>query len=159
MKKILMIAVMMIGALSASAEDGKLTFGVDGNLGISSDSRFGIGVRAQYLLTENFRAEAKGIYYPKKYEVTQWNALGSLEYLIPVADKTNVYPIVGAGVMLCSGSVLDNFSYFTYHGGVGAEYNLTDKFKIDCSLLYQGGKKDDYKADWLLLSLGVAYRF
>ena len=154
-----MIAVMMISALSASAGDGKLTFGVDGNFGLNKDSRIGIGIKAQYMLTEKFRAEAKGIYYPKKYEVSQWNALGSIEYLIPAAEKINVYPIVGAGIMLCSASALDNFSYLTYHGGIGAEYNVTDRFKFDCSILYQGGKKDDYKADWALISIGAAYRF
>lgn len=102
MKKIMMIAAMMVAALTASAQNeaGKMAVGVQANYGLHKDYKnFGVGAKFQYNLTEEFRLEAAGNYFFKKDYVSMWDGNVNVQYVIPIADKLNVYPFVGATVL------------------------------------------------------------
>lgn len=167
MKKFLMIAAMMLMSMGTFAQ-GQMAIGVDGDLAFKSgNTRFGAGVKFQYEFVESFRAEANFKYYPKKDYNTSWNANLNLEYLIPVMEGFNVYPIVGAGIF---GTSLDlsilghdessSTTAFVFHGGAGAEYFVAENVKLYLDFIYQYGKKDGVKVvDNPLVSVGVAYAF
>lgn len=168
MKKILMVAAMMLMSIGAFAQEaGQMAAGIDAGLAFKSgETRFGIGAKFQYTFVENFRGEAFFKYYPKKDYNTCWNAGLNLQYVIPVVEKFNVYPIVGAGIF---GSKIDLSDFgggsssetvFEFHGGAGAEFLLSDAMKIYADFIYQYGKKDGVKmVDNPLISVGVAFSF
>ena len=164
MKKLMMIAAMMLMSMGAFAQEaGRMAIGLDANYGIKKDaSRLGAGAKFQYSITDDFRAEAKFIYYPKKDFSTIWNAMVNVQYVIPCAEKLYAYPLVGIG--FCGESV-DILGYsasetlFEFHGGAGIEYFLSDNVKLNFDAIYQYGKKGESKLEWPVLSLGVAYVF
>lgn len=160
MKKFLMIAAMMLMSVGAFAQ-GKFAIGADFNYLIDSDaSRMAPGVKLQYEFVESFRAEANFKYYLKKNFVSWWNADLNLQYVIPVADNFNVYPMVGAGVLGSVPEHGDGTTAFVFGGGAGAEYFLTENVKLYFDAIYQYGKKDGWKVvDNPILSLGIAYAF
>ncbi|MBQ8456921.1 MAG: porin family protein [Prevotella sp.] len=164
MKKLMMIAAMMLMSVGAFAQEaGKMAIGVDANYGIKKDaSRLGAGAKFQYSITDDFRAEAKFIYYPKKDYSTVWNGMVNVQYLIPCAENLYVYPQVGVGLMGESVDILGHSvseTLFEFHGGAGIEYFVSDNIKLNFDAIYQYGKKNDVKFDWPLLSLGIAYVF
>lgn len=160
MKKLMMIAAMMLMSVGAFAQ-GKFAIGADFNYLIDSDaSRMAPGVKLQYEFVESFRAEANFKYYLKKDFVTFWNAGLNLQYVIPVAEGFNVYPMVGAGVFGATSEGHDGTTTFEFGGGAGAEYFLTENVKLYFDAVYQYGKKDGVKMiDNPILSLGIAYAF
>lgn len=109
-----MIACMMLmsTAMFAQNEAGKMAIGVQGSYGLHKDYKnFGAGIKFQYNITEAFRGEAAGNYFFKKDNVSMWDANINFHYLIPIGDKLNVYPIVGAtlvGVKLDVGDAIDS---------------------------------------------------
>ena len=175
MKKLMMIAVMMLMSMGAFAQ-GKFAIGVDGNMAFKSgETRFGPGVKFQYEFVESFRAELGFKYYPKKNLNTGWNANLNLQYVIPVGGGFNVYPIVGAGAFGMSyddeyeiyidghhhsEDVSTSTTAFVFGGGAGAEYFIGENVKLYLDFIYQYGKKDGVKmVDNPLLTVGIAYAF
>jgi len=172
MKKFLMIAAMMLMSMGAFAQ-GQFAIGLDGNMAFKSgETRFGVGAKFQYEFVESFRAEANFKYYPKKDFNTSWNANLNLEYVIPVLEGFNVYPIVGAGMFGMSwdysdlhtsyfdGGDSESTTAFVFHGGAGAEYFVAENIKLYLDFIYQYGKKDGMAiVDNPLVSVGVAYAF
>lgn len=163
-----MIAAMMVAVLSANAQEaGQMAIGVDGNMAFKSgNTRFAAGAKFQYSITDNFRLEAGFKYYPKKDYNTVWNAGLNLQYVIPVLDGFNVYPILNAGVLGQSidesdfGHGSESTTAFVYGGGGGAEYFVGQNVKLYLDFIYQYGKKDGYAvADNPLLTVGIAYAF
>ncbi len=126
MKKFFMIACMMLmsTAMFAQNEAGKMAIGVQGSYGLHKDYKnFGAGIKFQYNITEAFRGEAAGNYFFKKDYVSMWDANINFHYLIPIGDKLNVYPIVGAtlvGVKLDVGGAgfSGSFNDFLIQNGV-----------------------------------------
>ena len=162
MKKLMMIAALMLMSIGAFAQEaGKMFLGADANMIFrDGENRFAVGAKFQYNFTENIRGEAAFKYYPKKWESTCWNLNANVQYVIPVADQFNVYPIVGLGFFNVSPTVGDSSSCLVYHGGAGAEYLLSDNLKLYLDAVYQYGKKDGYAVcDNPLISLGIAFGF
>lgn len=159
MKKLMMIAALMLMSIGAFAQEaGKMSVGADLNMAFDSKTMVGAGARAQYSLTENFRAEAKAIYYFE--DNTIWNVNLGLQYLIPAADKLYIYPEVGTGIYGWKNSGLSASTALVFFGGAGAEYYITDNIKATADLIYQYGKKDGAAVgDYPLLSIGAAYIF
>ena len=100
MKKIMMIAAMMLLSVGAFAQEaGKMAIGVNGAYGIASNYKtFGVGAKFQYAITDDFRAEASGTYFFKKDYTSAWDANLNVHYVIPISEGLNVYPLVGATV-------------------------------------------------------------
>ena len=152
MKKLMMIAAMMLMSVGAFAQDGKFAIGVDFN--------YLIGVKLQYEFIEDFRVEANFKYYLKKHYVSAWNANANIQYVIPVTDMFRVYPLVTFGVFGLSPEYGDGTSTFVFGGGAGAEYFLSQNVKLYLDAVYQYGKKDGVKmVNNPVLSLGIAYAF
>jgi outer membrane protein X len=163
MKKLMMIAAMMLMSMGAFAQEaGKMAVGATVSDYLDSDSRIAIGAKFQYSLNENFRLDADFKLYPKKYYTTCWNPTINLNYLIPIFDKFYVYPLAGAGLFGYTWDYdghTDSGSMFTVKFGAGAEYYITEQFKGLFEAYYQIAKKNDYKYSDPLISLCVAYCF
>ena len=162
MKKLLMIAAMVLMSTGAFAQEaGKMAVGATLTDYLDSDSRIALGAKFQYSFTENFRLDADVKFYPKKYHSTCVNPTLNLNYLIPIFDKFYVYPLAGVGLFYVSYDIdgVDNTSIFTFKGGAGAEYYITDQFKGLVEAYYQVAKKNSVKYSDPLISIGVAYCF
>ena len=159
MKKIFVIACMMLMSTAMFAQAGKFGVGANVLYGFKSGwSNLGFGAKAQYEFVENFRAEAEFDYFLKKDEVSNYAAFLNFHYLIPVAENFKVYPILGAG-LLGSSSDGHTESAFGFGGGAGAEYQLSDNLKLDAAFRYVYGKKDGVKYDMSIVNVGIVYQF
>lgn len=161
-----MIACMMLMSTAMFAQAGKFGVGANVLYGFASDyKQVGFGVKAQYEFVENFRAEVEGAYFLKKDHVSMWTANLNFHYLIPCGESFKVYPILGVGILgsawdsEAKDAGLENTSMFAFNGGAGAEYLISENFKIDAAFRYQYGKKDGVKSDWPIVSVGCAYMF
>ena len=163
MKKLMMIACMMLLSVGAFAQDGKMAVGANLNYGFADNyKQVGFGAKFQYEFIENFRAELGGKYFLKKDELSVWNANLNLHYLIPVAESFKVYPILG-GALLGMSFDGESETMFGFNAGAGAEYALNEQLKLEFEAIYQYAKKTkngyEWKCDWPIISLGVAYVF
>lgn len=149
MKKLMMIAAMMLMSIGAFAQ-GK--FAIGANAGIAAYGNeynpFGIGAKLQYEFVESFRVEAAYNYwFSKKIDLgTTDYSSGlmdidlNLQYLIPVGEKLNVYPLVGGNLAFTHGDG-DSESIFGFQGGAGIEYYVADHVKLNFDVKYQYNKK------------------
>ena len=160
MKKLMMIAAMMLMTVGAFAQAGKMGVGANLYYGLATNyKQLGLGAKFQYEFIENFRAEAEGAYFLKKDEVNMYTMNLNFHYLIPVAEDVKVYPIAGVGLLGVKPSEGDGTSMFAWNLGAGAEYQLSDNLKLDLGVRYQCGKKDGVKNDWEIINLGIVYQF
>lgn len=173
MKKLFMIATMMLLSIGAFAQDGKMAFGVD--LGYAaygnSYNPLGLGAKFQYEFVENFRGELSGDYWFKKNSVGLWDANLNFQYLFSAAEDVKIYPL--AGVTLVGTHGLDsNETAFGFNAGAGVEYYLDSNLKLNLDIKYQYAKKSkDYseggytfsydviKVSGPVFQLGIAYVF
>lgn len=167
MKKLMMIAAMMIMTIAASAQDGKMAAGVNVNYGTSSDySQLGLGAKFQYEFLENVRGEVSGNYFLPKDDHYIWDLNLNFHYLVGLGEKANVYPLVGLSYMT-SGASGDAKKYLEalgadtsdsnigFNAGAGIEYFVSEKFKLNAEVKYQYVKD----GDWLVFGIGAAYVF
>ncbi len=184
MKKLFMIAMMAMAALTVSAQDKKMAVGVNVNYGMESGfKQFGFGAKFQYEFIENFRGEVSGDYFLKKDGITIWDANLNFHYLIPLSDNLKVYPLLGLSVIGSKvnvdimdedkgeeqfGTTAEYNQYkegadgasssstnFGFNAGAGIEYYLSESFKLNFEAKYAYGK--DWK--WPVISIGAAYCF
>lgn len=105
MKKLFVIACMMLASTAMFAQQGTTSVGVNALYGLHSDYKnFGIGAKVQYEFIESFRGEASFNYFLKKDGLTMWDANLNLHYLIPIADNLKIYPLAGLTLL---GSKID----------------------------------------------------
>lgn len=177
MKKMMMIAAMMLVSIGAFAQ-GK--FAVGANVGVAaygnSYNPFGIGAKFQYEFVESFRAElAYNYWFPKnKSGVMDFDL--NLQYLIPISEGLNVYPLVGANLAITHGEANKAVfggqeSIFGFQGGAGIEYYVANNVKINLDIKYQYNKKTktfeesgtsldvEMKYDGPVFQAGIAYVF
>ena len=159
MKKVLMIAVMMLMSIGAFAQAGQMGVGANLNFGTDSGySQFGIGAKFKYEFIENFRAEASAKYFLKKDEISYWTANLNLNYLFHINDKFTVYPIGGIGLL--GWKVGDHSdSTLAFNFGPGCEYAIADNLKLEAEAVYQFGSKNSVTWDWMIFSAGIVYNF
>ena len=94
----------------------------------------------------------------------------NLQYLIPVSDGLNVYPIVGTNLAITHGDG-DSDTLFGFQGGFGIEYYLSNNVKVNLDAKYQYNKKSvdvniegfkfsqDLKFDGPVIQAGISYVF
>ena len=175
MKKIMMIAAMMLLSVGAFAQ-GKFAVGANAGIALYGDdyNPFGVGAKLQYEFVESFRAEVAYNYWFAKEEAGVKAGVMdidlNLNYLIPVSEGLNVYPIVGANLAFTHGDG-DSESIFGFQGGFGIEYYLSDNVKLNLDAKYQYNKKTvdidimgyktsiDMKFDGPVIQAGIAYVF
>ena len=177
MKKIMMIAAMMLLSVGAFAQ-GKFAVGANAGIALYGDdyNPFGVGAKLQYEFVESFRAEVAYNYWFPKNDAGMMDIDLNLQYLIPISDGLNVYPIVGANLGMTHGDAFKVLfdgqeTIFGFQGGFGIEYYLSDNVKVNLDAKYQYNKKDkDYdflgqkytyelKYDGPVIQAGIAYVF
>ena len=151
MKKLfltLCIALFSVGAFAQ--EQGDMAVG--GSLNFNTDvSMFGIGARYQYFIIDNLRGDGEFTYYFKKNGVSLFTVLASANYLFNVADKVNVYPIVGLGIASTTGG---GSTDFIGQFGAGGQYDITDKIAGNFDAKLQFGHGTTF-----VLAAGIIYKF
>jgi outer membrane protein X len=166
MKKLMMIAAMMLMTIGAFAQQGTTSIGV--NLGYAgygnSYNPFGIGAKVQYEFIDNWRGEfAYNYWFPKdKAGVMDFDL--NLHYLFPVAEDIKIYPLAGVNLAMLHGDAYDKKeSIFGFNIGAGAEYYLSEQLKLNLDIKYQYNKKTkdglEYKFDGPVFQMGIAYIF
>jgi outer membrane protein X len=177
MKKIMMIAAMMLMSIGAFAQEGSMAVGAHlGYAGYGDGySPLGLGARFQYEFVENIRGEIDGNYWFKKNDVGLWDANLNFHYLFPIAEDIKVYPLLGLTFMGTHG-LDDNQTALGFNIGAGAEYYLQSNLKLSLDIKYQNAKKtetisytfagqtvsqdvDILKANGPVFQLGIAYVF
>ena len=139
MKKIMLIAALMLMSVGAFAQEaGK--FAIGANAGIAAYGNeynpFGVGAKAQYSITENFRAEAAFNYWFPKHDAGIMDIDLNLQYLIPIVDKLYIYPLVGANLGMTHGDAFKDIfdkqqTIFGLQGGAGNTYSSEYEMKYD----------------------------
>ena len=175
MKKIMMIAAMMLLSVGAFAQ-GKFAVGANAGIALYGDdyNPFGVGAKLQYGFDGGFRTElAYNYWFAKEEAGVKAGVMDidlNLNYLIPVSEGLNVYPIVGANLAFTHGDG-DSESIFGFQGGFGIEYYLSDNVKLNLDAKYQYNKKTvdidimgyktsiDMKFDGPVIQAGIAYVF
>ena len=139
MKKILMIACMMLASVGAFAQQGKCTLGVHGAYLLDDPNNFGIGAQAGYEIIDNLRGVAEFNYYLKKDNISWWNVEVNAEYLFKFGALT-VYPLAGIDLTGWSadygfGSTSD--SKLGLNLGAGLEYWLSPSLALKAEFNYK----------------------
>lgn len=140
MKKMMMIACMMLFSTAMFAEKGDVFIGGGFSYGIGSDYKnFGIGVKGQYEILTNFRADAQVDHFFKHEGWSLSDININLEYVIPATDAINVYPLAGLAFV---GFSTNSFGFMKeakvgFNLGAGAELPVNDKWKIFLDAKYQ----------------------
>lgn len=146
MKKIIICAVMALMSLTASAQQGEINAGA--NLNYSKElASFGVGLKGQYNLTDNWRAEgAVNIYFD---DPTTWDLSVNMHYLIPTKSDIRFYPLVGATLFDSDKLKLG------LNIGVGADYPIYKDLRAFVEYKYQLLQDFNHQ----LFAAGVAYTF
>ena len=149
MKKFFLALCMMLISASSFAQEGKMTFGLQGNYMIDSPHNFGIGANFGYEFIENVRGVGEFNYFFKKDETSWWNFEANAEYLFHVSDVVTIYPLVGLDFTGCS---VDGHTKtkLGFNLGVGVEYAITEKLSLKGEFNY----KTQYDG-WSLLKVGI----
>ena len=159
--------MMLMGATATFAEEGDKWAGINFSYGVNSKFKnFAAGAKFQYEVKQNLRLEAAANYFFKRslgsdynedgdLSASQWDINLNAQYLIHVADKMNIYPIVGPSIMTYKTNGLT--SYHTRFGvniGAGWEYELNDEIKVNFDFKYQYLKDIDRP----VFAIGAAYK-
>lgn len=176
MKKLLMVAAMMLMSIGAFAQAGSMAVGAHlGYAGFGDGySPLGLGARIQYEFVENIRGEIDGNFWFKKNDAGLWDANLNFQYLFPVAEDIKIYPLAGLTFMGTHGIEDGNETAIGFNIGAGAEYYLQENLKLSLDIKYQNAKKskdidfgyggqtisiDVLKANGPVFQLGIAYIF
>ncbi len=146
MRKLMMLACMILCNLVMYAEQGDKAFGVNLNYGLHSDYKnLGLGVKGQYEFIDNVRGEASFNYYLKKDNVSMWELNANVHYLFRITDEVTLYPLAGL-TMLTAKVESANFGGIKSSAsdtniglnlGAGIEYPLSDSVKLNGEIKYQ----------------------
>lgn len=139
MKKILLAVALLVGAATVSAQ-GKGKIGVGATLNYTTKSEMlGAGAKLQYGLTDNFRLDANVTYFFEKQNISAYDASLNLQYVLPVAQNFNIYPLAGVGIYgwrFTAGPLTDSDTLFGVNLGGGVSYNLTPSLSIGAEAKY-----------------------
>ena len=179
----------LIGLCASAQEKGDMAVGL--NLGVApclesgaSVTNFGIGAKFQYNVTNPIRLEAAFDYGFKNKGVDVMTIGVNAHYIFNVANKFNIYPLVGVGYAHCKATAsgipdldendwldiaygktdIDDYgtkeesgsaNKFFFNVGVGGQYDLNDKLAVNLEIKYQYIENFNR----LPISLGIAYKF
>ena len=160
MKKILMMAVAMMMAvtMNAQSEKGAMSVGGNFNIGLSDGyTNFGIGAKYSYNFIDHLRGETSFDYYFKKDAISMWDWNVNLHWVFDIKEKHGLYPLAGfalVGTKVDLGFASASSTDFGFNLGGGWEYRISDHFKTGIEAKYQwadGGRG--------IISVGAAYIF
>lgn len=167
MKKLFMIACMMLASTALFAQQGKCTLGAHGTYMIDEPNNIGIGVNAGYEVIDNLRGVAEFDYFLKKDDVSYWDVTFGAQYLFKLGGNFIIYPTAGIDLLGFKVDVPEvSYAGETYGGGsesdskiglnigAGAEYWLSPSLALKAEY--------NYKTQWdgsSYLKFGVVIPF
>lgn len=171
MKRAVFIMVMALTTAFMYAQE-KGDMGVGANLNFGTDGpAFGIGGKFQWNITDAIRLEPGVSYYFKSDYTSMLDVNVNVNYLFPVAENINVYPLAGLSVVnikydfdVPKTGVPEFDSYVSdsksnteigFNLGGGAEYKFTENLAAFAEIKFQ--IVNNYNR--AIFSLGVAYKF
>ncbi len=158
MKKILItLCLAIIAVAGAFAQKGKAAIGADLLYGTDIE-RAGLGIKMQYNISDPVRLEADWDCFFKQDHFTFWTVNVNAQYLIPLADNVQFYPMAGLGVCYAgySGPIGDDSeSKLGFNIGMGLQYEFNPSWFADIEAKYAYFKHYDQ----CVLSIGFGYRF
>ena len=135
----MMIACMMLFSTAMFAEKGDMFVGAGLSYGFHSDYKnFGIGVKGQYEIFNNFRADAQMDHFFKHEGLSMSDININLQYLLGDGNL-RYYPLAGLALV---GHSTNAFGFLEemkagFNIGAGAELPITDKWKVFAEAKYQ----------------------
>jgi len=149
MKKILLLIVIAISAISVKAQDR--AFGADINLALGDPIGFGMGVKYHHGLNDDWRATADAKFLFANLSTFELDV--NLNYLFEIGtDEVKVYPLAGIG--LWAGFGEGSKANMVFNVGAGIDYPLGDNWYANAEFAF---KFWDYSRE--NLSLGLMYKF
>ena len=130
MKKLMLVAAMMLVCIGVSAQSQKKQFAVGGNIGVgiyeNNYSPLGFGPKFQFYFWKQWRGEASFNYWTKKDNLGYMDFNANAHYVFDVAKNVNVYPLAGITVVATHGlpEGRDNQTMAGFNIGGGAEFFL-----------------------------------
>ena len=162
-KRVAIIAIAVTISVAAHAQT-KGDMAAGGNLVIGmghSYTNFGIGAKFLYNVTNPIRLAGEFDFFLKKDYTSWWDFSVYGHYLFSVADKVNVFPAVGLGLVgvrvnhMGYGGGTYSHSYFAASLGGGADFALSDNLFLTGELRF---KLIEY-SNRVNLAVGVTYKF
>jgi outer membrane protein X len=174
MKKTLLFLAAAFMALCASAQQ-KGDVGIGINLGVApvieddvDMTNFGLGAKINYNATDEVRLELNTNYWFKDKNMSIFDISANFHYLIPVADRFLLYPLVGVGyarphVPGISTSIMgvgvktdgQSWDRVLVNVGIGGELALTNDLSLGLEVKYQYIKD----LSRIPINLSLTYRF
>jgi len=178
----MVVAIIVASLSTAMAQKGEMAGGIQLNYGTEIES-VGLGAKFQYGVTNAIRIEPSLDYFFGKSGGNMFAVNLNAHYLFNVANKINIYPLVGIGYTSWKiGGV--NFDYddsiwegYDYSNedlsddwgtssssrmskvainiGAGIGYQLTDKLAVNAELKYQIISNFNQ----LVIGVGTTYKF
>lgn len=167
-KSIVCALAFMCCTVASAQLQGESGVGVNFGYMVGSNgvNNLGLGIKYNYMITDNLRAEANGMYYFKcKKNQTDWFDVNiNAHYLFNVAEKTFIYPIFGFTGMFGHtkfglNDQIPNYKFFTKgfvespeisekgysdrhfrfgaNLGFGGQYDITDDFAVTLEAKYK----------------------
>ena len=163
MKKLFVIACMILMSTATFAQQGKMAIGGNLSLGVYDNyNPIGIGPKFQWEFINNVRGDVSIDLFTKKNGGGIWDINANIHYLFNVARNINIYPLGGLTLVSTTGGG-DTETMFGFNLGGGGEYYLTKVVKLNAEIKYQYAKKKksgiDIGVDGVVFSAGVAYVF
>ncbi len=156
-KTLALALALVAGINTASADEGTHGIGVTFGYGVGSHdmNNLGLGIRYNYMLSDNLRIEPSFMYYFDTDDFREKDLSLNLHYLFNMSDdKLHFYPIFGVTSIfgkevekLAEGSKkefeTDSFFRLGCNLGAGLQYDLTDDFSLVAEAKYKLVKKFD----------------
>jgi len=155
MKKLLILAIVAMTSLLASAEQGDIYAGLQFNYG-SKHSLMGVGAGVVFEPVNRFRIAPEFDYYFKNNHWQGYNVNINFHYLVWTHSASNFYPVVGFSYANYKWEDSEGIDHFGANVGVGYEYVINTQFRFYVEQKYQILSKDWNQS---ATTLGVRYRF
>ena len=154
MKKIILIALVAMVSVGASAQKGQ--WGIGLNVGYTpslesgiSVNNFGLAGKIQYGFANFLRGEITAGYDFKDAEVGLFNTAANFHFLIKLAKGVRIYPLVGVG-----------YAHMDYGAWEDVNNSLKDALGSYYSYYFEDDDADDdFSKDKLLINAGLGAEF
>ena len=149
MKKILLLIVLAISAVSMKAQDR--AFGADLNLGFGTPVGFGIGAKYHHGFNDDWRVTGDVKYLFANMNVLELDA--NANYLFDLGSSdAKIYPLAGIGLWSWFGE--GGGAHMLFNLGVGVDYPLGDNWYANAEFAFKfwDGSREN-------LSVGLMYKF
>lgn len=147
-KYLMLMLAMVAGIATANAQDSGAGVFFNYANGKGNINIAGLGVKYDFMVSDNFRLEPSFTYYFPTEEFRMYDASVNAHYLFEAGDQGKFYPIFGVSTFFGNdrevkndaGEVIqerDHFGRFSCNLGAGYQYSLTDDFALFGEVKYK----------------------